>query len=276
MTGRGGGRRRGSPWRIAALLLAAILASGGGGLLFAGVTSAPPRPPRPAADAAPDLHQLLPPDPWRPPASGGAGARDPAGTAEAAMRRSLPLRIRIPAIEVDARLISLGIDGNGEVEVPALDKAMDAGWYEYGPTPGEAGNAVIIGHVDSRKLGPAVFFKLGMLKPGHRIEVARADGSVALFRVNGVQSFPKAEFPAELVYGPTGEPGLRVVTCGGAFDKKTQNYLDNVIAFATLATSGTRATGAAAGTGAAGAAGATGTAGGPAPPEAGKAAEKSR
>jgi hypothetical protein len=224
----GGGRRRRSPWRIAAFLLVAILTTGGSGLLFAAVTAAPPRPPPPAADAAPpDPHYRRSPAP--------DPDEDP-GAAEVAMRRSVPTRIRIPAIDVNAKLISLGIDDQGEVEVPALDKAMDAGWYEHGPTPGEAGNSVIIGHVDSRKIGRAVFFKLGELKPGDTIEVDRRDGSVATFRVDGVESFPKDEFPAGLVYGPADEPGLRVVTCGGAFDKKTRNYRDNVIAFATLET----------------------------------------
>jgi sortase family protein len=220
-TGTGGGHRRRSPWRIATLLLVAILTAGGSGLLFAAYTSDPPRPPQPAAGAAP-------PDPY--------GFRPPAGEPAVPMERSVPTRIRIPTIGVDAKLIRLGVDGEGEVEVPALSKAMDAGWYEYGPTPGETGNAVIIGHVDSQRIGPAVFFELGELEPGELIEVERKDGSVARFVVDGIDSFPKDEFPAELVYGPSERPGLRVVTCGGRFDKKARNYLDNVIVFATLTT----------------------------------------
>jgi sortase (surface protein transpeptidase) len=224
----GGGRRRRSPWRIAALLLVAVLATGGSGLLVAALTAEPPRPPQPAADAAP-------PELYRPQRT-VADADEEAGSSALAMRRSVPVRIRIPAIDVDAKLISLGVDDQGEVQVPSLKRAMDAGWYEHGPTPGEIGNAVVIGHVDSYKIGPAVFFKLGKLEPGDTIEVVRIDRSVATFRVDGVQSFPKDEFPAELVYGPSDRPSLRVVTCGGAYDKKTRNYRDNVIVFATLDT----------------------------------------
>ncbi|SCE83026.1 Sortase family protein [Micromonospora viridifaciens] len=103
-----------------------------------------------------------------------------------------------------------------------------------GASPGEAGNAVIVGHVDSAKLGPAVFFNLGALQPGDAISVAREDGSTATFTVESVKSYPKATFPTELVYGPADRPGLRVVTCGGAFDQGAGSYVDNVIAFATM------------------------------------------
>lgn len=217
-----GGPRRRSPWRVAVLLLVAVLAAGGSGLLVAAFTVQPPQPPQPVAGAAP-------PDLYQPPPAEPEGDTEPV-----AMAPSVPVQIRIPAIDVDAKLMSLGVDDNGEVEVPPLSKARDAGWYKYGPTPGEIGSAVIIGHVDSRKIGPAVFFKLGKLKPGNTIEVARKDGSVARFRVDGVDSFPKDEFPAELVYGHSEQASLRVVTCGGEFDEKARNYLDNVIVFATL------------------------------------------
>lgn len=217
--GAGGGRRRGSSARVAALLLVALLTAGGSGLLVAAYTAEPPRPPQPAAGAAPpDLD----------------GFTVEGGAAPAALDRSVPVRIEIPKLDVDAKLMSLGVDGNGEVEVPPLHKADLAGWYKHGVAPGEVGNAVIIGHVDSRKIGPAVFFRLGKLKPGDRVEVTRTDGRVARFRVDGVRAFPKVEFPAELVYGPSDQASLRIVTCGGEFDKKQRNYSDNVIVFATL------------------------------------------
>ncbi|HEY8471499.1 MAG TPA: class F sortase [Natronosporangium sp.] len=216
-----GRHRRGSSLRFAGFLLVAALAAAGTGLLVAGVTVQPPRPPQPAADAAP-------PDLGTPPA-----AAAPAGT-RLAMARSVPVRIKIPAIGVDAKVIPLGVEADGEVEVPPLPRAMDAGWYKYGPTPGEPGNAVIIGHVDSRKLGPAVFFKLGKVRPGDVIDLLREDGSRARFRVDGVETFPKDRFPAALIYGPSQSAGLRVVTCGGRFDKKAESYRDNVVVFATL------------------------------------------
>lgn len=218
------GDRGRSPWRVAALLVVFFLLVGGLGLLVAAFTTEPPRPPQPAADAAPRQLQDLP-ESW--------GAEPGAGVS--ALDRSVPDRIAIPAIEVDATLMSLGVDQNGEVEVPPLEEARKAGWYERGVTPGEIGNAVIIGHVDSYKIGPAVFFNLGKLKPGDTVEVTRKDDTVATFVVDGVKSFARDKFPADLVYGPTNQAGLRIVTCGGEFDRKQRSYLDNVIVFATLA-----------------------------------------
>ncbi|GAB3944373.1 hypothetical protein GCM10027614_34500 [Micromonospora vulcania] len=94
---------------------------------------------------------------------------------------------------------------------------------------------MIVGHVDSAKLGPAVFFDLGALVPGDTINVRRADGQPVAFRVDSVQSYPKTSFPTDLVYGPNDRPGLRVVTCGGQFDQVAKSYPDNVVVFATLA-----------------------------------------
>lgn len=213
-----------SPVRVAALLLVALLASAGSGFLLAGLTAQPPRPPQPAADAA------LPPgfDPT------GHATGPPAAAEAVTMVASAPVRIEIPDLDVDAKIMKLGVDEDNEVEVPPLNKAQLAGWYQYGPTPGETGNAVIIGHVDSYKIGPAVFFYLGELEPGDKIKVAREDGSVATFTVDGIESYPKDEFPHEIVYGPAARPQLRVVTCGGRFDKKSREYPDNLVVFASL------------------------------------------
>ncbi|MCW3845407.1 class F sortase, partial [Micromonospora yasonensis] len=158
---------------------------------------------------------------------------DVAGAATA-LPRSAPTTISIPRIGVDAEIMSLGMNPDGTVQVPPLDQAMKAGWYSPGASPGEAGNAVIVGHVDSAKIGPAVFFNLGALQQGDTISVAREDGSTATFMVDEVKSYPKTAFPTELVYGPSDKPGLRVVTCGGTFDQNARSYVDNVIVFASL------------------------------------------
>jgi hypothetical protein len=151
------------------------------------------------------------------------------------MPRAVPTRIGIPAIGVDASLLSLGIDGRGELAVPPLDHAEQASWYNLGPSPGEPGSAVVVGHVDSARIGPAVFFNLGKLKPGDVITVAREDGTTPTFKVDSVQTFLKTGFPTQLVYA--GEQAtLRVITCGGEFDKKSRNYLSNVVVFAILET----------------------------------------
>ena len=111
----------------------------------------------------------------------------------------------------------------------------EAGWYRFSPTPGEIGPAVIVGHVDSAADGPSVFFRLGSLHHGDLIQVARADGTTAVFAVDSVHLYPKTEFPTQLVYGDTTNSALRVITCGGPFDHATGHYRDNVVVFATLA-----------------------------------------
>ena len=108
-----------------------------------------------------------------------------------------------------------------------------AGWYTGSPRPGAIGSSVIVGHVDSR-LGPGVFFRLGLLRPAERIYVRRGDGSLAVFRVTSVHTYLKSRFPTAAVYGPEPGPQLRLITCGGTFDSTTGHYLSNIIAYATL------------------------------------------
>jgi sortase (surface protein transpeptidase) len=150
------------------------------------------------------------------------------------MTRSEPTEINVPRIGVAAKIMGLGVDANGVLQTPPLEQAQLAGWYQAGPSPGEIGNAVVVGHVDSRAMGPAVFFKLGELLAGDVIEIKRADSSVAKFIVDGTASYPKSAFPTELVYGPSDQAGLRLVTCGGEFDRAARSYLNNIIVFARL------------------------------------------
>ncbi|MEK8105858.1 class F sortase [Micromonospora sp. M12] len=118
------------------------------------------------------------------------------------------------------------------LEVPPLDRPTLAGWYRHGVSPGETGNAVLVGHVDAPS-GPAVFFDLGRLRTGQQIHVTRADARDATFTVDDVRAYPKEHFPTALVYGPADVAGLRLITCGGRFDATTGNYVDNVVVFAT-------------------------------------------
>jgi sortase (surface protein transpeptidase) len=141
-----------------------------------------------------------------------------------------PVRLRIPSIGVRTSLERLGRAGDGTVEVPR--RWERAGWYTEGFRPGQPGPAVILGHVDS-KSGPAVFFELRNLRAGASVLVDRADGTTVRFRVTGVERYRKTRFPSDLVYFPTLEPSLRLVTCGGTFDATSGHYRDNVIALAT-------------------------------------------
>ncbi|SCL24221.1 LPXTG-site transpeptidase (sortase) family protein [Micromonospora rhizosphaerae] len=149
------------------------------------------------------------------------------------LQASRPVSLSVPAIKVTAPVMRVGQARDGSIDVPPLSKHNDAGWYDKGPTPGEPGRAIIVGHVDT-KSGPAVFYNLGKLKPGDRIEVTRSDRSVVIFKVDTVEHFDKAELPADRVYGDEGPPGLRLITCGGEWVGGRTGYRDNVIAFASL------------------------------------------
>jgi LPXTG-site transpeptidase (sortase) family protein len=144
-----------------------------------------------------------------------------------------PTRLRIPAIDLSTPpLEELGRAADKSIALPSRPER--AGWFGGGPKPGEPGPAVIIGHVDWDH-SPAVFFRLRELTPGQSVYVDRADGSTAKYQVRRVTQVSKSDFPTDEVYAPDLEPSLRLITCGGAFDRSTRNYLDNVIVFATPA-----------------------------------------
>jgi hypothetical protein len=172
------------------------------------------------------------------PGAAAAGTVGPAAPREPSLRRSSPVSVAIPAIGVRSPLLRLGLNPNGTIAVPDISTSADeAAWYKNSVTPGQIGTAVIEGHVDS-EVGPAVFFRLGALHPGDHINVTLADGMTAVFRVTGVREYAKADFPTEMIYGPTHYASLRVVTCGGTFDYATGHYLSSVVVFASLASSG--------------------------------------
>jgi sortase (surface protein transpeptidase) len=144
-----------------------------------------------------------------------------------------PTRVRIPAITVNAPLMSLALDSTGRLAAPPEQDRNLAGWYGDGASPGEIGTAVIAGHVDNNQ-GPAVFYGLGALKPGAEVDVDRADGVTAVFTVDAVQAYDARSFPNDKVYGDSARAELRVITCGAGFDKQHYEYLGNVVVFAHL------------------------------------------
>ena len=152
--------------------------------------------------------------------------------------RSKPVVLKIPSIGVDSEIQDLGRTAEGALETPAVGpRYNDAAWYRHSPTPGSLGPAILLGHVDSALEGPSVFFRLGELEADDRISITRADGSVAIFVVDEVHTYAKDNFPTGLVYGDIDHAGLRILTCGGAFDDATGHYLDNVVVFASLVSS---------------------------------------
>jgi len=156
-------------------------------------------------------------------------------TPAAPLRPSPPVSIDIAAINLHAPLGSVGLAPDGTIGVPAPGPDYDVpGWYRYSPTPGALGPAVIIGHLDTLHTGPSVFFRLGELTPGQRIEVRRADGRIAVFQITAIAAYAKRLFPTGEVFGDLGYAGLRLITCGGPIEPATGHYRDNTVVFATL------------------------------------------
>jgi hypothetical protein len=151
--------------------------------------------------------------------------------APAVIARSVPVAVRIPAIGLAVWLTQLGLNANGTVAVPT--SVQVPGWFSPGPSPGQVGSAVILGHVDSYQ-GPGVFFQLRTLQPGNQIEVNLADGVIATFKVTSVVEYQKTAFPDQLVYGSNGSSALQLVTCGGAFDSQTGHYLSNIVVYSSF------------------------------------------
>ncbi|KOG24842.1 peptidase C60, partial [Streptomyces viridochromogenes] len=146
--------------------------------------------------------------------------------------RSRATRLVIPYVGVDAPLVDLRLDSERRLPAPPEDEPDIAGWYADGPSPGEQGTAVAVGHLDTNT-GPAVFGGLGELKRGKRIEIRRADGRTAVYSVDAIKSYEKDKFPNREVYGARKRPELRLITCGGSYDRRT-GYSGNVVVFAHL------------------------------------------
>lgn len=176
-------------------------------LALAVVVSVPPDPPRCAPVGAPTHLDRTP------------------------LPSSDPVSITVGSIDVCSTLQPVGVDAQKRIEVPSVHTPEQAGWYRLGPTPGELGPAVVVGHVngDGRE---GVFADLDDVEEGDRIAVARHDGRTAFFTVTTVVQADKDAFPTTAVYGDTRDAQLRLITCGGALDRSAHRYDDNVIVFA--------------------------------------------
>ncbi|MDP9430478.1 MAG: class F sortase [Actinomycetota bacterium] len=234
------------PGRVASLVLAVLLLLGGGTAVAVGLLDQDAPPPTPIAGADRSTSPSTSPS-SSPPASPSAGpstnseavpgpsapTTSPAPPPAATGSVAVPVSIRVPAIDVESDLITVGLNPDGTLEVPQPGPDYDkAAWFRDSPRPGEVGPAVIEGHVDSAANGPSVFYELGNLAPGDRAEVTREDGTVATFEVYDIRVVPKDDFPTLEVYGNTEGPELRLITCGGPFDSSAGSYIDNVVVFA--------------------------------------------
>ncbi len=145
------------------------------------------------------------------------------GDAAVMERGPVPSRVSIPALGIDAQVVPVGVDGEGQFEVPS---AQTVGWYHYGPQPGDDGAAVLAAHVDYNGKAGA-FFDLAKLKEGDLVTVDFDDGSVLLFRVAGQALYDKQALPAETLFRRDGQPVLHLATCGGVFDPDSRSYVGN-------------------------------------------------
>ncbi|MBM7412278.1 LPXTG-site transpeptidase (sortase) family protein [Clavibacter michiganensis] len=176
--------------------------------------AAPPAAASTAPTAPPTTAPSVPP-PTAPTAVQGLGA--------------VPTRVAIPAIDLDQPLIDLGIAPDGRMEVP-ID-FDDVGWFTGGGRPGGRGPTVIAAHVDSR-VGPAAFARLAELGVGDEVSVQDVDGGSTRYAVTEVADFAKADFPTARVFGAQPTDQLRLITCGGIFDRSVGHYEDNRVVFA--------------------------------------------
>ncbi|MFE2872872.1 MULTISPECIES: class F sortase [unclassified Embleya] len=189
----------------------------GAALIVNGTGAADPPPQPGEARVYPDQPRPAPDDP--PPL--------------APLSAAAPVRVRIPAISVDAPLTGLALEDGGRLAAPPDDEDNLAGWYRNGTAPGAGGTAIVAGHVDTPQ-GPAVFYHLGELSRGNTVEVDRADGGTAIFTVDAIEVYRAEQFPDRRVYGAAKGAELRLITCGAGFDRTEQRYLGNVVAFAHL------------------------------------------
>ena len=173
--------------------------------------------------------------PMRPVAAGVGALPAPTGPIVAAPQSpgpqpvAAPVSLTIPLIGVQTNLITLGLQSDGQLQVPSTTSV--AGWYTGSPRPGSVGSSIIVGHIDNTS-GPGVFYRLNTLTKGDKIYVKRADGTLAEFSVTSVQSYLKDHFPTEDVYGPVPDAELRLITCGGAFDYATNHHLSDIVVYA--------------------------------------------
>ncbi|UUL75619.1 class F sortase [Pseudarthrobacter sp. Fe7] len=226
--------------RLTASAAAALLLAGGITTIGLGLHAEPPTPgPTSSVSAAP----VPAPSPETatdaaagPAATGSTPSAPVPPAPDGALPASVPVRVQVPSIGVDAALTPLGKQANGEVQTPSGEPGSPGGWYQDSPTPGQTGSAVILGHVNATNSDIGLFYRLHELTPGQTITVTRADHTAAVFTVDNVDVYHKSTFPTVEVYQNADRPEVRLITCGG-YNPATREYLDNAVVYAHLTSS---------------------------------------
>jgi sortase (surface protein transpeptidase) len=214
------------PRRRVLLAAVAVLAIGGAAAIAVGLRDRPaPEPPL----------SVAPPSAAAPATASSTRAGNDVLTRGLLLPTSTPVRLAIPALQVDVPLTGLGQQTDGSMQVPTDGRTV--GWYTKAPTPGSLGPAVLAGHVDF-KGRPGTFARISTLRAGDKITVERQDRTTATFAVTRVDRYAKDRFPSDAVYGPIDHAGLRLITCGGPFDSSSGHYVDNVVVYADLQATG--------------------------------------
>lgn len=211
----GGQRPRWGVGRILLLGVALMALVAVGCVLAVRVTGSDSAPPPPAAGVTAATAAPLPVPPIAP------------------LAKAEPTEVKVPAIGASSSLIGLGLGPGNSMATPPVSKPGQASWFTGGPTPGQKGPAVILGHINGDG-HPGVFQNLVKLKAGDQIEVDRADHTAAYFTVTGAEQVGKNAFPAGQVFNDVPDAQLRLISCGGALDVAEHSYDDNIIVFATM------------------------------------------
>ncbi|MEU6976480.1 MULTISPECIES: class F sortase [unclassified Streptomyces] len=146
-----------------------------------------------------------------------------------------PRRVEIPSVGITAPVVARGLDREGAIDPPPFEMPHTVGWYGSGTRPGASGAALFVGHVDT-ETRPAVFYGLSAARPGATVDVTRSDGSVAEFTIEDVQVLDREGFDPRKAYGQrrADRAELRLITCGGTFDREAGAYTANVVVSAYL------------------------------------------
>lgn len=210
--------------------LTVALAAGLAAALLTGCTPSGPQSTSPAVSSAPTGPAPTTSDAPAPPRGNASTApeipvRD--ATAPVPTPAPAPVRLAVPSQDLDMSVVPVGVEDDGSMEIPP--DANEAGWYRYGPAPGDQGSTLLAAHVDSRQTGIGPFAALRNVEIGAQVLVTGADGTVHEYRVTDVETIAKDQAPLDVWFARSGPPRLALVTCGGAWQADVGHYADNVV-----------------------------------------------